>query len=361
MQRFSPARLALSTIAAVGLMAVAACGGPSGSNDEVDTEGDVPSQSSEELEAAAIEEGKLVWYTSNTRPAADAIARAFEEKYEGITVEIFQAGGSQVIAKVEAEAMAGKINADFVDYSEGAAAVGQAERGLFQRYLPPNISDISEDLYDEDGFFFSPWYLTSTIVYNSDLISEEEAPKSWAELTDPKWQGKVGMASPDYAGTAVATVGTWQQEFGDEYIEDLGSNGLTVFEGFGNVHEAVLSGQTPVGVNLSFRALMAEREGQPMKWITPEEGQLLLSFAAAVTADAEHPNAAKLFANFLMTDELQEMVAANIGYFPGKTEIAAGAGMPDTTDMELIAADINELADPKFIADIKSLFKSATS
>lgn len=311
---------------------------------------------------AAKAEGGLVWYTSNTRPAAEAAANLFEKTHPGIDVEVFQAGGSQVTAKVEAELMSGGVRADLVDYSDGAVAIDQAARGLFERYLPEHADTISEELKDAEGYWFSPYYLTSTIVYNPKVVSEADAPTSWKDLTDPKWRGKVGMASPDYAGTAVATIGTWTQEFGEDYVKALGENGLTVFEGFGNVHDAVLSGQVPVGVNLSFRAITAEAQGEPMKYVDPEEGQILLPSAAAIIKDSENPNAAKLFANFLLSEELQTMMTETVRYFPARSEVAEGVeGMPNVADMKTIRGDVNEMSDPTYVAEVKRLFKDATS
>lgn len=363
MRKIRPINLVVTTVVAAGLLAVAACSGPSiGSGDSPSDAGaEVSSSSSDSLVGPAEDEGKLVWYSSLVRPAADAIAKAFKDKYPGIDVQLFQAGGSQIIAKVESEAMAGKVRADVIDYSESAAVIGQSQRGLFMHYLPPNADEIADPLTSDNGDWFSPFYVTATIVYNTKLVTKSEAPTSWKGLADPKWKGKVGMASPDYAGTAVATVANWKQNLGDDYIKDVGDNGMTVFESFGNVHDAVLSGQTPVAVSLSFRALPSKAQGEPINWITPSEGQIQLDLPAAISKDAEHPNAAKLFANFLLSEEVQTMLAKDFGYFPALTKVAEAAGLPDTSQIKLMSSDLKQMADPEYIADVKALFKESTS
>ena len=342
---------------------LSACGGPAAEDGAgKETGGEIPSASSDSLVESATDEGELAWYTSNTRPAADMVARLFEKSYPGIEVNVFQAGGSQVTAKVEAEVLAGGIKADVVDYSDGAVAINQSERGLFERYLPEGSDQISDDLKDPDGYWFSPYFLTSTIVYNTEIVDKSDAPTSWKDLTDPKWKGKVAMASPDYAGTAVATIGTWEQVFDKDYIEALGANGLRVLEGFGNVHDAVLSGQTPIGVNLSFRAVTAEEEGEPMAYVSPEEGQIMLPSAAAVIAGSASPNAAKLFANFLLSDEIQSTMTETVKYFPAKEGAAAGVDrIAEMWDDKKLQGDSAILGDPQYVAEIKKLFKSATS
>lgn len=348
-------------VAGAAVLVLAACGGPGApAGGEKETGGEVPAASSQSLLAEAKKEGKLVWYTSNTRPAAEQIASLFEKRYPEVDVEFFQAGGSQTLSKVESEIVAGGIKADVVDYSQGAAAIDQANRGLLARFAPEHVGEIPDQLVDRDGYFFSPYFLTSSICYNPDVVDERDAPKSWRDLADPKWKGKIGMASPDYAGTAVGTIATWEQEFGEEYLKDLGANGLKVLRGFGDVQNSVLSGQTPIAVNLSFRGIEAESNGEPEKCITPNEGQIRLSSAAAVVADSTHPNAAKLFANFLLGDEVQRaMVEEN--FFPARPEFGDGVpGFPDLRTARFIEADGKKLADPRYVADVKAMFQDAT-
>lgn len=349
-------------LAATASLVLAGCGGPAAtSGKKKETGGTIPSATSSSLVAAAKKEGSLVWYTSNTRPDAEQIVKEFEQAYPGITVDMFQAGGSQVVSKVEAEAAAGGIKADFVDYSDGAVAVDQANRGLLERFAPEHWDEMPAGLKDADGYWFAPWYLASSIVYNTSIVSSADAPKSWKDLTDAKWKGKVGMASPDYAGTAVSTIAAWSQTFGDDYVTSLGKNGMQVMQGFGDVENAVLSGQTPVAVTLSFRGLTDEAAGKPVKYITPKEGQIQLPVAAAIVAKSAHPNAAKLFANFLMSDTIQKSKASGY-YFPARAEF--GKDVPDFPDLEktkFITLDIKKLADPTYVAEVKKLFKDATA
>lgn len=352
-------------VAALGLALVltaAGCGGPAASNGEQQsTEGPAPTASSESLVDAATEEGTLVWYTSNTRPTAEKYEAMFEAKYPGIDVQVFQAGGSQVISKVEAEIMAGGIQADFVDYSEGAVAVDQAERGLLERFKPEFADEAKDSLIDDENFYFTPSYLTSSIVYNTNLVSEADAPTSWEDLLDPKWAGKVAIASPDYAGTAVTTIGALQQTFGDEYINELGANGLLVMKGFGDVENAIVSGQIPVAITLSFRGISDQSSGKPVKYTVPEEGQIELVSSAAIIAGAKHPNAAKLFANFLMGDESMQLRADSF-YFPARPGFASSTpALEQYADVKMISTDQDQMADPVYVAEVKDLFKKATT
>lgn len=357
-----PRTLAIGLIA-TGALLLGACGGPAATDDGGDssakTTGKIPSASSESLLAAAKKEGKVVWYSSNIRPNVDLIAKLFEKKYPDIEVETFQAGGSQVIAKVEAEIAGGGIQADFVDYSQGAVGLDQSKRGLLERFAPEHIDELADDLKDPNGYFFTPYFITTMISYNSDVVSKADAPKSWKDLTDPKWKGKVSFGSPDYAGSSVITIAAWDQEFGGKYVEELGANKLQVLKSFGDVQNSLLSGQAPIGVNLSFRAIAGANGDGPSQYVLPEEGQIKLVPAAAVVKGAEHPNAAKLFANFLLGDEVQEALAA-ADFFPARAKFGANIkGFADLDSMKFLVADPAKLADAKFVAEIKQQFKDA--
>lgn len=351
--------------AAAVLLTVSACGGstvgPAASGGTAKATGAVPSASSTSLLDAAKKEGTVVWYTSNTRPAATKIKALFEQKYPGITVDMFQAGGSQVLSKVAAELNAGGLKADVVDYSDGAAMVEQAGHGVFARFAPEHSDAIPSSLKGDNGYWVSPNFLTTNLAYNTQVVSANDAPKSWQDLLDPKWKGKVGMASPDYAGTAISTIAALENKFGADYLKKLGANGLKVFQGFGDVENALVSGQISVAIMLNFRDYADQAKGQPVKVVTPSEGQIELPLAIGINAHATHPNAARLFENFVVGDEVQKFYASEY-FFPVRSDITADTpGLPNSSSLKLFSPDLKKLADPQYVATVKQHFKDATS
>lgn len=348
----------------LALTAVTACGGSTlatgTKSQRPKPTGPVPTAASSALEPKARSEGKVVWYTSNTRPNANKIKRLFETAHPGITVELFQAGGSQVLSKVESEMNGGGLRADVVDYSDGAAIIDQARRGLFARFAPEHAGELAANLKDPDGYWVaSGGYLTASIAYNTKRVPADTAPRSWRDLLDPQWKGKVAFGSPDYAGTALSALAGWEKALGTDYMTKLGGNGLQVLQSFGEVENAVVSGQAPVGVVLSFRALADQAAGKAITVITPEEGQIELLTSMGINAKAVHPNAARLFENFLFSDAAQKFLAS-IFYFPARTAFQM-PGEHGVDRGKLIAPDLAKLSDPQRVATLKQEFKRATS
>lgn len=321
----------------------------------------VPTASSESLLPAARKEGKLVWYTSNTRPNATDIAQRFEAKYPDIKIEFFQAGGSQILSKVAAERVAGGLKADVVDYSDGAAIIAQARDGLFAPFANEQWDNIPAALKDPKGRWVSSGaFITTSFAYNTQAIKAVDAPKSWKDLLDPKWKGQITMGSPNYAGTALVTLAAWDQKLGPDYVDKLGANGLGVSQSFGDTENAVVSGQSPIAIVLSFRAYTDEAAGKPIKVVMPEEGQVELITTAGINAKAEHPNAARLFMNFIFSDEVQKKLARE-HYFPARTDLKYNVpGMPDTAELKLMTPDLEKTSDMAYVAKLKKRFEAAT-
>ncbi|MBS4192378.1 extracellular solute-binding protein [Bacillus sp. FJAT-49705] len=342
---------------------LSACtGNPAGGSEKqhTTTSSDLPvTATSDSLIDKAKQEGTVVVYTSKPRPISIKLAEMFEAKYPGIKVEIFQAGGSQVLSKVEAELNAGALKADVVDYTDGPAIIDQVNRGIIAKYIPENADKINEHLRDPNGYWVSSGGLvTATIAYNSNIISEKEAPKSWKDLTDPKWKGKISMASPDYAGTSIATIQGWVQEFGGEaYLKALGENNVRVLKSFGDTENSILSGEAPIGVVLSFRAYADLVDKKPIKIVEPSEGQFGMLTTVGINAKAAHPYAARLFENFIFSMEYQNFMVEN-HYYPARNDVQPANHIRPLSEIKLIWPDTEKLADPSHVANIKKAFNT---
>lgn len=342
-------------VSATLLIGVVGCGGNKGLSGN-SNQTSYPT-SSVALYAKAKQEGKLIWYTSNTRPVAAAIVQAFESKYPGIKVDWFQAGGSQILSKVGAELAAGGLKADVVDYSDGSAILGQVKQGLFAQFKPYNSEKVDPHLIDPNGFWISSGgFFTSTLAYNTNQVKGEEIPTSWEDITKPQWAGKVSFGSPDYAGTALSTIQGWEQALGGaSFLQALGKNKLTVMQSFGDTENAIVSGQTPIGVVLSFRAYQDEASGKPIQVVQPKEGEVAMLTTMGINAKAPDPYTARLFEDYILSDANQKFVASTY-FYPARTDIPALPALPAESSIKLIWPDETKLADQSYVAQMKQTF-----
>ena len=151
---------------------------------------------------AAKKEGKVVWYTSIDLKLAEKIGKAFEAKYPGVDVQVERTGAERVFQRIGQEYASNIHAVDVVNSSDAAHLVYWKDNGMLAPYVPEDVAKYyPAEHKDADGMFASFRVLLCVIAYNTNLVKKEEAPKSFADLLDPKWKGKIVKAHPGYSGT----------------------------------------------------------------------------------------------------------------------------------------------------------------
>ena len=171
---------------------------------------------------AAKKEGKVVWYTSVDLPLAEKVGKAFEAKYPGISVRVERSGAERVFQRIGQE-YSSRIHAvDVVNHSDAAHLIVWKRDGWLAPYVPEDVAKhYPAEHKDPDGQFASFRVTLSVIAYNTKLVKPEDAPKSFADLLDPKWAGKIVKAHPGYSGTILTATYQISRDLGWEYFEKL--------------------------------------------------------------------------------------------------------------------------------------------
>src|ERR671938_564506 len=171
---------------------------------------------------AARKEGKVIYYTSTDLPVAEKLAKAFEAKYPGIAVRVERTGAERVFQRIGQE-YASRIHAvDVVQSSDAAHFIVWKRDGILAPYVPEDVArHYPAEHRDPDGQFASFRVWLSIIAYNTSLVKAEDAPKSFADLLDPKWKGKIVKAHPGYSGTIMTATYQMQRDLGWGYFEKL--------------------------------------------------------------------------------------------------------------------------------------------
>jgi iron(III) transport system substrate-binding protein len=262
------------------------------------------------LIAAAKKEGKVVYYTSVDLPLAEKIAKAFEAKYPGIAVRVERTGAERVFQRI-AQEYASRIHAvDVVNSSDAAHFIVWKRDGLLAPYVPEDVAKYYGAAHkDPDGMFASFRVGLSIIAYNTDLVKAEEAPKSHADLLNPKWRGKIVKAHPSYSGTIMTATFQLVRDLGWEYFEKLAQQ---------NVLQVQSSADPPKKLALGERAVQADgneynifqlkEAGRPVEPVYATEGTPLVVGPNGVFKNAPNPNAARLFQSFCFSPECQQLI-----------------------------------------------------
>jgi iron(III) transport system substrate-binding protein len=263
-----------------------------------------------ELIAAAQKEGKVVYYTSIDLPVAEKIAKAFEAKFSGIAVRVERSGAERIFQRIGQEYASNIHSVDVVNSSDASHLIAWKRDGLLAPFVPEDVARHYPDAHkDADGMFASFRVGLCIIAYNTSLVKAEDAPKSFADLLDPKWKGKIVKAHPGYSGTIMTATYQTARDLGWGYYEKLAQQ---------NVMQVQSSADPPKKLALGERAVMADgneynifeirEKGGPVAPVYATEGVPLVVGPNAVFKAAANPNAARLFQCYCFTPECQQLV-----------------------------------------------------
>jgi iron(III) transport system substrate-binding protein len=229
------------------------------------------------------------------------------------------------------------------------------DKGMLMKYIPKGAEIFPAGFKDKDGFYFGMRATLSVIAYNPKSVAEKDAPKTWKDLLNPKWKGKMVSAHPGYSGIIMTHVLALVNLYGWEYFRELAKNGLHVVQSANDPAGVVASGERPVGANgAEYFYYKTQKQGNPIKIIYPNEGIPLVVSPVAIAKDAPHPNAAKLFSEYIFAKESQQLLADREGLYTGHPEVTYPADKPKLKDLKLLSVDADELE--KKNAEIKKRF-----
>ena len=266
------------------------------------------------LVAAATKEGQITWYTSADLQLAEKVGKAFEQKFSGIRARVERAGGERIFSRVAQEYAAGLHVPDAVSTGDAAQFIAWKRSGLLAAYVPDDVvKHIPAEHRDPDGHYATVRSSLCVMAYNTQLVNSAEAPKSFADLLDPKWKGKIVKAHPSYSGTIMTSTYQMVRELGWTYLEKLAQQQLLQIQSATDTPKKVVLGERPVMADGNeSNVLLLKEAGQPIEVVYPAEGTPSIVQPSAIFKAAPHPNAARLFQNYLFTVEGQELFV-NIG------------------------------------------------
>jgi iron(III) transport system substrate-binding protein len=264
--------------------------------------------------AAAKKEGKVVWYTSTPIEQGQKIAKLFEDA-TGIKVEMFRSGGSAILRRFLQEQQAGRTAVDVMTTSDPAATAALARKGTFVAFKPKNFEKVVEEGRDPDGHFVAQRLNLMTIYARSDKVSPADQPKTWGDLTDAKYKGKLVMTDPSFTALQLTVVGMMSKNLGWGYYEKLRQNDTMIVQGNQQVSDNIKRGERLIAVGaLDSYAADDRKAGHPIVTILPEDGTFVIPSPTAVIKGSPNPNAAKAFAEFMIGDAAQSVFPADGGY-----------------------------------------------
>jgi iron(III) transport system substrate-binding protein len=293
------------------------------------------------LIAAAKKEGRLAFYTAMDLDFAQRLGKLFESKFPGITVKVERSGAERVYQRIAQEYKSRIHAVDVVNTADAAHCIVWKQNGWLQPYLPEDVAKhYDKAYYDPDGLHIVTRILVSPLAYNTKLVKKEDAPKSFKDLLDPKWAGKMVKAHPAYSGTIMNATFQIARDLGWEYLEKLAKQRIMQVQSATDTPKKISLGERAVMVDgAGYLVIRYKEQGQPVDIIYPEEGTPLCTGPSALFKAAPNPNAARLFYNWMHSREAQQYLVDFARQYSPHGQTVEKPGVRPLKDIKLMKED----------------------
>jgi iron(III) transport system substrate-binding protein len=255
----------------------------------------------------ATREGALTIYTSAQTDDLGPVVSAFEKKY-GITATVWRSSSENVLNRALQESRAGRHTVDVVE-TNGPELESLHREQILQRVTSPHHEDLIAPAIRPHGEWVGTRLNVFVQAYNTKLVKREELPKTWEELADPRWKGRLGIEQEDsdWLAGVLSDIG---EARGREVFRDIvAANGVSARRGHTLLAQLVVSGEVPLALTVyNYKAQQLKTEGAPIDWFTIGNA-IARPNGVGVARQAPHPHAAVLFYDFELSEEGQRIIA----------------------------------------------------
>jgi iron(III) transport system substrate-binding protein len=308
------------------------------------------------LEEAARKEGEVTWYVASIDARnAEATGRAFTAKY-GPKVNVVRAPSQVMFQRLTQDLSQKARNADVFSSVDVGNFVTLKEQGALMAYKPENAAKLlpAFQALDKDGMFHATIASVIIIAYNKEKVAAGDVPKNWTDLLDAKWSGKIALGHPAFSGFAGNWAAQMNKLYGRQFIQALEKQKPQVGRSLFDAVNLVSSGERLVTAAPIAPILENADKGKPLAVTYPADGSILVATPSAVMKDAPHPNAAKLFMEFLLGPEFGAILV-KARYEAMRADVKPLPGAKSVTEIKTIRPTIEETT--KGIPQVAALWR----
>lgn len=314
-----------TTLAATGgfTALVEACGGSSSSTPGKPVEKDVT-----KLYDAAKKDGAVTWWTAHyEQSAAETMAAAFKKKYPGIDVNLTRQTAQVLNTRLQQDLKAGVTQCDVFCSTDEAHYPPLKKAGQLAQYTPPDLDLLPAGLQVLDPDHY--WHLGAVgfVVINYDSGKVSTPPKSWMDLLDPQWSGKITTGHPGFSGYVGNWVVAMIDKYGDQYLKNLAKNKPKINRSVNDTVTDIIGHERQVGAGPDNYSLAQKAKGNQIDVVFPSDDAIMIAAPVGILTNAPHPNAARLFTNFMYSKEYSAALASTNNY-PLRSDVAPNGAPP---------------------------------
>ena len=298
------------------------------------------------LYEAARREGGVTWYVAQmTGETAEWMGRRFTARYPGVTVTAIRTTGQVAYARLLQELKNNTPQCDVFSSTDIAQYPALKARGALARYSAESASGLAPafDGLGDDGYYYPTTASVHALVYSTKSIKADNRPSRFTDLLDPQWKGRVAIAHPAFSGYFGQWVLAMRKLHGWAYFEQLAKNNPRIGRSGNDPIALIIAGECLIGTGPTSTAIQNERRGNPVTFAYPEDGAILNVGSSAVLTSAPHPNAGRLFLEWLLSRDYAE-ACAEWNLEPVRADAPPLQGTKPLRDIKLLTMTTAEIA-----------------
>jgi iron(III) transport system substrate-binding protein len=290
---------------------------------------------------AAKKEGKCTFYTAMDLQFAEKLGKEFEARHPGIAVRVERSGAERVFTRIGQEYSSNVHAVDVVNTADQSHVIVWKKNGWLAQYLPEDVAkNYDKPYYDPDAYAVVTRVLVSPFGINTDLVKMADAPKSFADLLDPKWAGKMVKAHPAYSGTIMNATFQIARDLGWGYLEKLAKQRVLQVQSATDTPKKIALGERAVMIDGAGYLVIRDKEaGKPVDVIYPSEGTPVATSPSCVFKAAPNPNAARLFFSWMQGREGQQLLIDYARQYSAHKQAVEKPGVKKLGEFKLMKED----------------------
>lgn len=274
---------------------------------------------------------EVVLYSSNPSELLDLVSKDFEAK-TGIKVSVVRLGTGEAMKRIAAE----KEHPLCDVFWSGDVAVLENAKENFQTYRSPEAKALPDGYVEKDARWTASNAHLMIIMVNKSLVNATEMPKSWKDLLDPKWKGKIVMANPEKSGSAYAQVYGIYKLYGWDGIRKLIDN-AKILDSSSLIYKGVAAGEYPLGVTMEYAAYRYVAGGDKNVGIVyPSDGVFMAPEATGIVKNCPHPEEAKKFIDYLISKNVEDEIFDKFSRRPARLDAGNTEGLPSLQNITIL-------------------------
>ena len=304
-----------------------------------------PSKVTPALIEAARKEGKVSFYSALELNVAERLGKAFEAKYPGIAVRVERSGAERIYQRIAQEQSSHIQAVDVVNSTDPAHFLDWKRNDWLAPYVPGDVAKhFPADQADPDGLYATSCAWLEVIGYNTALVKREDAPSSYADLLDPKWQGKIVKGHPGYSGAVLTATFILKRDLGWPYLEKLAQQKIMQVQSAADPPKKIVLGERAIMADGNdYNLVLLKDQGKPVEAVFPAEGSPLIIVPSGVFRSAPNPNAARLLQSFLLSAEVQQLLVDDFAHRSFHARVKERPGHTALSAIKLLKADPAEV------------------